>query len=327
MRTHFRMLIAGLILSVLAGCQPGAARQYLVVDFEPGTDLKYRFISERQTSLTISQAKTATKKSKSKPLKMTEKMELVIAYKATAADEYGRTTVVGTCQSAKVTRRGTLVKNPARDAVEGLAGKTFSFTVLANGQIEDQSGLDKVVKEIGQKAFGAQRDGKNVKNLDMISDFIAMQWYLWDSVGMIRNPHKGVKLGQTWTAKQMIPMPIPRPTAKDTTYTLTETKDSDSGSVAVIDSTFQRSDEPVKNLPDPYDGQTYMLKEIFVFLRGYRLTSFTGSGRQIFNIDRGVIENDTQQHTMDFDVSFLLPLGDSVPKLKIDQKMKIELLE
>jgi hypothetical protein len=321
------MLTTFLILAVLAGCQPGASREYLAVDFEPETDLKYRFVSERQTSLKMSTAKTATRKAKSQTTKMTEKMELVIAYKAVADNEYGRTTVHATCQSAKVTRTGNLIKSSSKDAIEGLSGKTFTFRVLANGQIEDHSSLDKLVKELGKNAFGAPRGGNKVKNPDMIKDFIAMQWYLWDSISMIDDPQKGVELGQTWTAKQMMPMPMRMAIAKDVTYTLTEIKDSDTGPMAVIDSTFQRSDEPVENLPDPYDGQKYMMKGMFALLSGYGIISFQGSGKQIFDIDRGVITADNQQHTIEFKVKFLLPLGDTPPILKIDQKMTIELLE
>ena len=326
MRNHFRMLTVCLMMSVLAGCQPGASRQYLVVDFEQQADLKYRLISERQTSLIISSPKSATRKAKSQTQKMTEKMELVISYKPGDVDDFGRTTIQGTCQSAKVTRQGSFAKGSPADAVNGLAGKTFSFTISANGQIEDYSSLEKLVKEIGQNTFGPPRGGKKLKYPDMINDFIAMQWYLWDSIAAIDNPRKGVKLGQTWTAKQMIPMPMPMSIAKDTTYTLTEIKESPAGPLAVIDSTFQRSDDAVENLPNPYDGQKYMMKGMFVLLRGYMMTSFDGSGRQIFDIDRGAVSSDTQQYTIVFEVSFPMPLGDTVPKLKVDQKMSIELL-
>jgi hypothetical protein len=315
------------MLTILAGCQPDASRQYMSVDFESGTDLTYRFVSERQTSLIISGSKSGTRKSKSQAQTMTEKMELVIAYNASAADEYGRSTVQATCKSAKVTRTGILAKGSPKDAIEGLAGKAFSFTILANGQIEDYSSLDKLVKELGKNAFGAPRAGNKVKNPDMIKDFIAMQWYLWDSIAAIDDPQKGVKLGQTWTAKQMIPMPMPVAMAKDITYTLTEINESDNGPVAVIDSIFQRSDEPVENLPDPYDGQRYMAKGMFVLMQGYKLTSFAGSGKQVFDIDRGVMTSDNQQHTVEFEVKFPLPLGDTPPRLKINQKMAIKLLE
>ena len=326
MRNHLRMLTLCLILAVLAGCQPSTSRQYLVVDFEPKTDLTYKFVSERQTSLEIPTAKNATQKAKSQTQMMTEKMELVIAYNASAADEYGRSTVHATCKSAKVTRKGSIAKGSPKDAVEGLAGKIFSFTILANGQIDEYSSLEEIVRDMAQNMFGDPRGGRKVKNPEMISDFIAMQWYLWDSIAMIDNPQKGVKPGQTWTAKQMVPMPIPMTFAKDTTYTLTEINDSETGPMAVIDSTFQRSEVPAENTPNIYTGQKFTLKGIFVLLRNYRLLSFQGSGKQIFDIDRGVVASDNQQHTMEFQVSFPMPLGDSPPKLKIEQKMTIELL-
>ena len=323
MRNHLRVLTAFVILAVLAGCQPNAQKQFLAVNFEPETELTYKFVSERQTSLILS----GSKKSKSQSQSMTERMVLVIAYSAEEVDEYGRTTVQARCKSAKVTRKGSLDKDSPKDALEGLEGKSFSFTILANGQIENYESLTQTVQKLGRNVFGASRAGRKVKNFDMIKDFMAMQWYLWDSIAMVDNPQKGVKLGQTWTAKQMVPMPIPMGVAKDTTYTLTEVKETDAGPIAVIDSTFEHSKERVKDMPLIYGGQRFMPKGIFILLRNYRIKSFQGGGKQIFAIDRGVVTSDDQQYTMEFDVSFPLPLGDSVPKLKIEQKMSIELLK
>lgn len=326
MRNYLRVLASIFILSVLTGCQPSVSKQYLVVGFESGQELRYRFISERVTDLMISNPKTATREASSDSQEMTEKMDLTISYIPGPADEYGRTTVKAKCLSAKVTRKGFGGKGLPRDAVERLAGKTFKFTVSATGEIEDSSSLDKLVKEIGKSAFAAPRSGRKVKNPDMINDFISMQFHLWDSVGKINNPRKGVKLGQTWQTNQMMPVSMPINMFRQTTYTLSDVVQTDSGSVATIDSTYQKIDKPVEGIPVPYESG-YMPKGMFVVLIGYNMTDFEGGGRQEFNIDRGVIENDEQHYKMAFDASFFFPLGQSKPSLKLDQKMSIKLLD
>jgi hypothetical protein len=113
---------------------------------------------------------------------------------------------------------------------------------------------------------------------------------------------------------------------RETTYTLTGIQESQSGPMAIIDSTYLKSDEAIESIPVPYEGG-YMPKGMFVILRGYNITSFEGSGSQKFDIDRGVVVDDKQNYKMSFDVFFPLPLGDSKPILTLDQKMSIELLD
>ena len=326
MRSYIRVVTGTLMLLVLAGCQPGASRQYLVVGFESGQELRYRFVSERDTKIIISMPATVERKAKIQTQTMTEKMELVMSYVPGPADEYGRTKIRAKCLSAKVTRKDFGGKSGARDAVEGLAGKAFEFTVSATGQIEEDSSIDVLVKELGKAAFAAPRGGRKVKNSDMINDFIAMQYHLWDSVGKIDNPRKGVKVGQTWQTKQLMPVSMPMTLARRTSYTLSQVNETETGPVAIIDSSYERINEVIEGLPVPYESG-YMAKGMFVIMSNYKPIGFQGGGRQVFNIDRGVIESDEQNYKMEFQVSFPLPLGDTVPKLRLDQKMTIQLLD
>jgi hypothetical protein len=41
-------------------------------------------------------------------------------------------------------------------------------------------------------------------------------------------------------------------------------------------------------------------------------------------MQQGLIESDNQQYTLKVNAAFLLPLGDSLPVLTIDQKITIE---
>lgn len=325
MRTIIRL--AGLIaLFVLAGCQVGP-KEYLVVDFKENSVLRYQLVSERNIELNLGVSNTTTKTRKQKPQKMSEKLSLVIAYKPIKVDPYGLTTIEATCESAEVTRKSFTGKKNKSDAVRSLRGKTYTFKITPNGKFEDYTNLQKVVEELGEKAF-TQKGGKQgrVKDPDMISDFVALQWYFWDSVATIEKPLEGAKIGQTWKALQFIPLPMPRAVVKETTYKLSEIKDTANGRHAVITSSYALSNQRLKNWPKPYSGR-FRMKGMFGFLRNYKTISLSGTGTQIYNLDTGQIESEQQQYRVDVEADFLMPLGDTKPKLIIRQKIKVQLLD
>ncbi len=66
-------------------------------------------------------------------------------------------------------------------------GKSFIFTVDSIGKIHDYSQLEELIKQAGEKTFSTEAGGNRIKQPDMIGDFIATQWFLWDSISSIPN--------------------------------------------------------------------------------------------------------------------------------------------
>jgi len=325
LRTIISFVCASVILAGLTGCQQISERELLVLEFEQNKILRYELISERTVNINLGDT---SKSKKQKPHSTKEKLELIIAYKPIRINPYGLTTISATCESAKVQRSSSLRKRSGSgsDAIESLKGKTFTFQVSPVGKIEDYANLQELVRQLGEKAFATKTGNRGkIKNPDMIFDFVALQWYLWDSVATIGRPLEGVKAGQTWKTNQLIPLPIPLNTARETTYLLDDITEEGSVRKAVIKSSFKSSDVKVANWPRPYTGP-FNIKGIFGFLRNYKVKSIDGSGEQLFNIDRGVIENETQQYDVKIEATFLLPLGDSRPSLSINQKISLRLL-
>ena len=326
-RNFVLLVCAFLFLGVLGGCQESesGAREYLVINFEPENVLRYKLISERDVTIDLETPSRPDVKNKSQ--KMSERLELVMAYEPVEVDPFGLTTIEAVCESAKVSRSSFTKKASPRDAVENLAGKKFVFQVSPTGKIADHTRMTELVQELGEKAFAANSKQKfRVKNPDMITDFVALQWYLWDSISTIEEPLEGVNAGGEWKTLQLVPMPVPRLVVRETTYTFNEAMDTHQGRKATITSQYKLSEETLDNWPKPYEGVFQMKGSLFSVLRGYQVTSLEGSGSQTFNIDKGVVEKEQQQYQVNVDASFILPLGDSQPKLIIDQEMSIELL-
>jgi len=328
LRTIISLTCTGIVVLALAGCRQSemTTTELLAVDFNAGSALRYKLVSQRDVEVNLDSTGSASRTGKSKPQKMSEKLELVIAYKPVELDPYGLSTIEGRCESAKVTRTA-LVRTPSeRDAAESLAGQTFTFRITPAGRVKDYTDLEALIRRLGDKAFASSggRRGR-IKNPDMITDFSFLQWHLWDSIASIENAVDGVALGQSWKAKQFIPLPVPITVARETTYTLAEVQETDSGRKAVITSSYKLSDSRVKNRPKPYTGK-FSMKGLFGFLRNFKFRSLEGTGRQIFNIDTGTLESEQQQYKVHIDAGFMMPLGDTVPTVTIDQKISIQLL-
>jgi hypothetical protein len=328
LRTIITLSCASIIIFAFVGCQPAehGTAELLAVDFNEGAVLRYKLVSSREVEVNLDSTGSAGKARKSKAQKMSEKLVLVIAYKPVVIDPYGLSTIEGRCESAKVTRTAFVRKDKSRDAVESLVGETFTFQISPTGRIEDYSDLKELIKRLGDKAFASDggRQGR-IKNPDMISDFSALQWHLWDSIASIENAVNGVTIGQSWKTTQFVPLPMPLPTARETTYTLTEVNETDTGRKAVITSTYQVSNTRAKNWPRPYSGK-FRMRGMFGFLRNFKFRSLEGSGTQVFNIDTGTLESEEQQYKIQIEAGFMLPLGDTVPTVTVDQKISIQLL-
>jgi len=315
------------IISISGGCETGAGirepsikgKELLTVDWQDGRTLEYKFVSAREITLDWDPTGKLTKSDNRTGDKSTESMEMVVAYTPAKIDPYGPTTIEATCKSVKVTRS----KGQRKDAVEHLAGKTFTFSVGPTGKIEDYSQLDELLKEAGKKAFLPDTGRGRIKELDMIGDFVSSQWFLWDSVSSLENPSEGVAVGQSWTSKLSVPSPMVMRKARDVTYQLDEIRQSEKGRLAVISSSYSIADSAFQSWPIPYSGR-FQMKGTFGFLSGYKLLSLEGRGEELFNIEAGRTEQYNQQYQMQLEAS--IPMGISVkPMITIKQNLTMEL--
>lgn len=318
------LLVTGL-LSSLTGCQPSPrSDNWLLVSFEKDVPITYRMVSDRKTRIDLSDTQS---KKKSRPQTMTEKLEMVLVYTPVEVDPFGLTLLQVDCQSAKVTRSGFSGKGvSATDIMETLAGKHFTLKLSPTGQIIDNTDLDRIAKELGNGVFSTDQN-RRIKNPDMISDFLAMQQFLWDASATISN-QMNLKVGDTWQADQIIawPMPMYPPPARTTTYTL-DSVTEEAPRTAAITSHYALSETPIETYIRPYAEGRFQSRGLFGFLRNYQFKQIDGSGKQVFNLDQGLVESDTQQYTLEVTASFMLPLGNSVPILTVNQTFSIDRLE
>jgi len=312
---------------VLSGCGgPSVTGELLLVNFEEHQPLRYRMISQRQTRIDLKGESGARQ---SAPQTMTERLELVMVYTPVEVDLFGLTRLNVTCESAKVTRTTFSGRDGTSDAVESLPELPFTLTLTPTGQIEDMTDFKRVVRELGDKAFARTRaSAGRVKDPDMISDLIALQWYVWDTIASIDEPLSGLSTGSRWQTRQLLPWPapVPNPPTRITTYTLEEISEENNQRQARITGTYELTDDFLRDIPLPYEG-TFQMRGLFGFLRRYRFESISGGGTQVFNIDRGILEKDHQAYTMNVPADFMLPLGDSKPVLNVEQTISIELLK
>lgn len=313
-----------------SGCQGPAGKntdkELLVITFEPQKTLKYKMVSQRTVGIEL--VTPSKPDMKNNAHKMTEMLELVMLYTPIEVDPFGLTTIQAKCESAKVTRTSFSSKKPEADAIEQLAGKTFTFQLSPVGKIADFTEMTTLVKQLGQKAFVANSgQNRRIKNPDMIMDFVALQWYLWDSVSTIKKPLDGVGPGTTWQTEQLVPMPMAKLVVRDTTYTFQKAADTETGRKATITSNFALSKKELENWPMPYEGGFSVKGSLFSVLTNFKTQSLEGKGTQLFDIDRGIVENDLQEYKVKSVASFILPLGDSTPYINVDQKMSVQLIE
>jgi hypothetical protein len=320
------LILTTLILSYLAGCKTATEDEssskpgeLLTVDFQASQTLRYKFISSRD--IIIEWDTTETKSLSGRPVydKSSESLEIIMAYTPIEIDPFGLTKIKATCESVKVARS----KGPRRDAVDNLVGKTFTLAVGPTGKIEDYSQLDELLKEIGKKAF---RPNTDIKEPDMICDFIATQWFLWDAVCSIDNPSEGVKVGQSWNSKLSVPTPMVMRKARDVTYRLDQICSSENGRLAVISSFYQIADSAPHDWPIPYSGR-FQVAGAFGLYRNYKVIDLQGRGEELFNIDTGRTERYHQQYQLQLNASLLMPLAGANPKLTIKQNLTMNLLE
>ena len=324
------LILTASALSVLAGCRqtpgkaelPGEPGELLTVDFQAGQTLRYKFVSGRDITVEWDTAAETSRSGRPASDKSSESLEIVMAYTPIEINPYGLTTVKAVCESVKVTRS----KGPGRDAVESLAGRTFTLAVGPTGKIEDYSQLDQLLKEIGKKVFRANTDQGRIKEPDMICDVVATQWFLWDAVSSLKKPSQGAAVGQSWNSKLSVPAPMVMRKARDVTYRLDEIRPGEKGRLAVISSSYEIAESAPGDWPIPYSG-TFQVAGAFGFYRNYQVIGLQGRGEDLFNIDAGRTEQYKQEYEMQLSASILMPLPGVNPKITIRQNLTMKLLE
>jgi len=331
------MIFTAAVLAVLAGCEPrsgaekllskekkllAAGKELLTVDFQQGRTLRYKFVSSRDIELDWNPNKKPSKPSKSSTDKSSESMDLVVSYSPIEVNPIGLTTIKATCESIKIKR----TKSQPRDAAATIQGKSFTFTVGPTGKIEDYSQLIELMKEAGKNAFSSNTDRGRIKDLDMIGDFAASQWFLWDSISSIEKAAEGVSVGQTWKSRLPVPGPMVMRKARDVTYKLAEIRQSEKGKLAVIRSSYSPAETLSDNWPPmPYSGR-FQMRGTFGFLRGYKVLGLQGQGEELFNIDTGQIEQYNQRYEVQLEA--IVPMGiDVKPRITMKQSFSMQLLK
>ena len=316
-----------IVLGVLSGCASVAEQKELfTVDFQQGQMLRYKFVSSRKIDVNWNPTKTTAKPPKGRTGKSSESMEMVVAYTPVEVDPYGLTTIEATCESVRI-RQSSDDGRPTvrRDAAQGFSGKTYRFTVGPTGKVEDYSQLDRLIREIGKKAFRSGGKTQRIKEPDMISDFIATQWFLWDAISSIEKPAKGIGIGHSWSSKLSVPTPMVMRKARDVAYTLDEIRQGVQHRLAVIRSSYSLAESVPRSWPIPYSGR-FQMSGRFGFLRGYKVLDLQGHGEELFNIDAGRMERYNQQYKMLLEASYPMGLGGN-PRITIDQKLTMQRLE
>ena len=329
-------LFTVIFLISLVGCEPRVEgkkpltgkKELITVNFQEGQTLRYRFVSSRDIEVNWGPTRSGSKLGPDKVDKSSESMDMVVAYTPIAVDPYGLTTIKATCESVNVRRTssGTVRQSTNRDAVENLPGTSFTFTVEPTGKIEDYSQLEKLIKETGEKAFRPKSNQGRIKEPDMIDDFIATQWFLWNSVSSIKKAAEGVQVGQSWKSKLPVPTPMVTRKVRDVTYTLDEIRQTEKGRLAVIRSSYSPAESVPDNWPPiPYSG-SFQMSGKFGFLRGYQLLDLQGQGEELFNIDAGRTERYNQQYQAQLEASLPMGIGAKL-HITINQNLTMELLE
>jgi len=299
-------------------------RVYLTVDFQLGQTLRYRFVSRRQIALDWDpNAATA----KNRVQEHTEQMEMVIAYAPVEVDAHGVSTVRATVESIQATRSGGPTgRATGADAVTSSQGKSCTIQVDPRGRIVDASELRTLIQTMGEKAFRSVPAGGRTKDPDMIGDFVAGPWFLWDAVATIPLPAEGLVIGQTWPSQLPAPTPMVMRLARDVTYRFNGFRSGRRGSAAVIASTYAPADSSPSDWPVPYSGR-FRMSGTFGFLGPYEVLGLEGSGEDLYNIEAGRLEQRLHRYTMQVKAS-LPPMGvQAHPHLTIEQTLAVELLE
>jgi len=299
------------------------SRVFVTVDFEQGRTLRYRIASRRAVTLDWDPNASAAK---NRVEHRQEQMETIVAYAPVEVDPYGVSTLRATVESISASRSGgPVARSQGVDAVESARGKSFLLRVDARGRIVDANELRSLVQEMGENAFQTGARGGRIKNPDMIGDFVAGVWFLWDGAATIPLPAEGLAIGQTWTSQLSVPTPMVMRKARDVTYRFNGIRSGPRGAAAVIEGTYALADSTPADWPVPYSGR-FRVAGTFGFLGPYEALSLEGMGEELYNIQAGRLEQRRQTYTMQIQAS-VPPMGiEAHPHITIEQTLIAELL-
>ena len=324
-----KVYFIGIFLFIfLCGCtEPGseslkpavkAGAVFLTVDFERSQKLVYKFVSSRDIEVLLEDPRGPEKSSTSK---YSESIEMVYSYNPVKVSEYSMSIIEAKCESVKVKRSYSAGRGV--EAAKKSAGRSFTFEVSPSGKIESHDEFTGLLKELGESAFRTNQQGDRIKDPDMLSDITATQWFLWDSVSSIPRPLEGVVVGERWDSRLSIPTPVVTNEVRDVEYSLGEIRQTEEGSIAVIDSSYGFSGG-VPSWPLPYSGRFQQAGPLGIYIR-QKITDLKGSGQELFNIDKGRTEKYEQNYEVNMTASLMIPIVH--PKIKIKQKITMELVD
>lgn len=323
-RTVRRLVL--LAAALLGGCATLPQGEYMALDFRPDSPLRYRFVSSREVQIELSSGSTG-KREDSKLA--SESIEMVFRIRPVEANPYGLSTLELTCESVQ-TQRTTFSGKPAGpDALQHLKGRSYTLQVSPTGQIELTDSFKNLLREIGQKSFVDKPQSKQrIKDPDMILDWLFFQYTLWDLTASNPKPLRGIAPGSSWQSEQFLPWPVPIQNlpSRILTYTVETIEDRQGTRLADVRTRYQLREKPLLNFPLPYEGSYQIRGSLFSVLRSYRHESLDGSGRLVFNLTDGRLESAQDDYTLVTAADFILPLGDSQPKLTVRQHLQIERL-
>ncbi len=201
---------------------------FLTVDFQPGQTLRYKFASKKKITLDWDPNAAA---SSNHVQEQAEEFEMVVAYTPAEVAPYGASTIHAKVESVRAIRSGgPAARNFGPDAVQAAQGQSFTIKVDPRGKIVDTTELSALIQEMGKRAFRTETSGGRIKEPDMIWDFIASQWFLWDAEAAVEQPAEGVAFGQTWRSQLCVPTPMVMRLARNVVYKLAEVRQNVAGS-------------------------------------------------------------------------------------------------
>lgn len=302
----------------------GPERYWLTVDFETGQTLRYKFVSHRDIALDWD---PGAADAANRVQNQSEHFEMIVALTPVEVDPYGASLIRGVCESVSMQRTGRPSGRGLNDdAVLAAQGKSFVIKVDPRGKIVDASDLERLIGELGAAAFRGNTNRGRIKEPDLVGDFIAGPWFLWNPIDSITRPVAGITVGQTWPSKLPVPTPMVMRQAREVTYRLADVVETDAGRIAEIDSTCELADSVPRSWPIPYAGR-FQLSGTFGFLGAYDITTLTGDGQTRFNIDAGRLEQQEQHYTLQMKAS-VPPMGIRAnPFITITQTLTTELVQ
>ncbi|TFG50833.1 MAG: hypothetical protein E4H40_00445 [Candidatus Brocadiia bacterium] len=328
MRTGITILTIA-VVGILSGCNGAANKDkvYMAVKFNESEPLKYSFEASREVDLNWDPSKKPAAGGKAKAsTKFIEKMTMTVTYTPVEIDPYGLTVIEAKCGKVKIEKSQT---NLPLDAADKFSDKTFRLSIGPTGKPVDYVSLNQLVWSVAEKSFRNDPTEGRVKDPEMTGDFIATQWFLWDSVASVKDPLQGVKPQDTWSSVLSVPLPMLGLKARNATYTLKEIQQGPAGQVAVISSEYSPGENSACYWPLPYSG-SFMVSGTFgfmlKFITNYDLVELAGQGEERFNIDLGRSEGYEQAYTAKLRAETAGPFG-AKPEINIVQKFSMKLLD